>query len=350
MNKQTFSIGLGAIGGFVACWLVVGMSGCGKGGGGDVIAVVNGESITTDDFYKYLEFKPDVRVMTADGTVATLQPEGTLGFQAFQDLIGQRVTIQLAKDKKMYPSDGEVTKELEFRKKLNPNFLTTLTGRGFTFDMIRESITLDLIRERLLSSGITITDADIAKYQAENPKEFEEPERVDISYILVQDLPTKAKVDQELQAGQSFTQVALRYSAAPDVKENNGKLIDRRSATGMPAVEGLPKPVQEAIKSFKGGETTEWITLADGYAKFYVAKRVPSHKIVLDEAKKEYLRRALAQAKGREGRDLERQVLGKLKDSKVEVRRTSFQAPWKEAYRRFMVDNKLESVTGSPSK
>ena len=343
LNKQTIGVGIGAVGGFVACWLVLGMAGCGKGG--DVLAVVNGESITVEDYYKYLEFKPDVRVVTQSG-VATLPPEGTLGFQALQDLIGQRVTMQLAKDKKIFPTDGEVTQELEFKKKLNPNFLASLTGRGYTFDMIRHSITLDLIRERLLSSGIKITSADVDKYVKDNPTEFLEPERVDISYILVQDKPTQAKVNQELAAGQSFTQVALRYSAAPDVKTTNGKLVDKSNG-GPPAVDSLPVNVQTAIKSFKGGETTDWIALVDGYAKFYVSKRTPERAIVMDDAKKEFLRRLLAQRKGAEARDINRQVFAKLKDSKVDVQRTSFKEPWKEAYRRFMVENKLEAITGT---
>lgn len=345
LNKQTLGVGFGALGGFVACWLVLGMAGCGKGG--DVIAVVNGESITMEDYYKYLEFKPDVRVVTNSG-VATLPPEGTLGFQAMQDLIGQKVTMQLAKDNNIYPSDADVTKELEFKKKLNPNFLPTLTSRGYTFDMIRQSITLDLIRERMLTSGINITEADVNKYVKENPSEFIEPERVDISYILVQDKPTQVKVNQELAAGQSFTQVALRYSAAPDVKTTNGKLQDKATG-GPPAVDSLPQNVQTAIKNFKGGETTDWITLVDGYAKFYVAKKMPQRAIVMDDTKKLFLQRLLAQRKGAEGKDINRQVLAKLKDSKVDVRKTSFQAPWKEAYRRFMVENKLESITGTPS-
>lgn len=343
LNKQLFGVTLGAVGGFAACWLMVGMSGCGKGS--DVIAVVNGEAITVEDYYKYLEFKPDVRVVTDSG-VASLPPEGTLGFQALQDLIGQRVTMQLAQDKKIYPTEADINKELEFKKKLNPNYLNGLSQRGYTFEMIRQSLTLDLIRERLLTQNIKVTTADVDAYVKANPKEFIEPKRAEISWVLVQDAQTKKRVDQELAGGQSFTQVALRYSASPDAKANNARLIDKNTG-GPPAVSALPRNVQEAIANFKGGETTDWIPLVDGYAKFYVSKVMPERPIVMDDTKKEFLRRLLAQKKGSEARDINRQVLLKLKDSKVEVRKTAFQKPWEDAYRRFMVENKLEGITGS---
>ncbi len=343
LNKQIMGVTVGAVGGFLACWMFVGMSGCGKGV--DVMAVVNGESITLDDYYKYLEFKPDVRVITQSG-VAALPPEGTLGFQALQDLIGQRVTIQLAKDNNMFPSDADVTKELEFKKKLNPNYLGALTQRGYTFDMIRNSLTLDLIRERMLTKGMVVTQADVDSYVKANPKEFIEPQRADIRWILVQDKQTQKKVDQEITGGQDFSQVAKRYSAAPDVKENDARLTDKNTG-GPPATASLPANVQTAIKNFKGGETTEWIPLVDGFAKFFVKQIMPERPLVMDDAKKELLRRLLAQKKGSEGRDINRQVLVKLKDSKIEVRKTAFQKPWEEAYRKFMVENKLEGITGS---
>lgn len=345
MTKQTISAGIGALAGFGVCWLVFGLSGCSRGG--DVIAVVNGEPITKDEYYKYLEFKPDVRVQTASG-VAALPTEGTLGFQGLQDLIGQKVTMQLARDKKVYPSDAEVNQEMEFKRKVDPNFLTKLTARGLTLDMIRQSLTLDLIKEKLTTQGITVTTAEAEKYIKDNANDFIEEERDDLSWVLVQDKPTQKRVDEELNAGQSFTQVALRYSAAQDKNQTGGKLIDRGTG-GAPKLSMIPVKVQEQIKKLKDGETTEWITLVDGSAKFLLNKRIKAHPMVMDDPKKEMLRRLMAQKKGSEARDINRQVLKKLKDSKVDVRRQDFKAPWEEAYKKFMMDNKLESITGARS-
>jgi len=134
--------------------------------------------------------------------------------------------------------------------------------------------------------------------------------------------------------------------SAPEAKTSGGRLLDK-STGGPPAVASLPQDVQKPVRGLKDGETTDWIALVDGYAKFYLAKRIPERAIVLDEAKKEYLRRLLAQKKGAKARDINRQVLSKLRDSKVDVRRTAFQEPWKDSYKKFMIENKLESLTGT---
>ena len=63
LKTHNTSLMIGAIAGFAACGLIFGVSGCGKGA--DVIAVINGEPITEKEYYSYLEFKPEVRVITA---------------------------------------------------------------------------------------------------------------------------------------------------------------------------------------------------------------------------------------------------------------------------------------------
>lgn len=343
LSKQTIGIALGAVGGFAACWLALGISGCGKGE--DAIAVVNGEAITAEQYYRHLQFKPDVRVLTDSGPAA-LQVDGSFGFQALQDLIAQKVTLQLARDKKLFPTDAEINKELEFKKKLNPNFLPALTARGYTFDLIRESITLDLVKERMLTEGINVTAKDVDDYVKQNPKEFIEPERAEIYWILIQDKPTQDRVNQELNAGQSFSQVALRHSAAPDAKETGARLLDK-GTRGNPAIAALPQNLQQALKPLRDGQKTGWIPFVDGQAMFMLKKRVPERPVAMDDAKRELLRRLLAQRKGSEARDLNRQVLTKLRDSKVDIKNTTYQNPWKEAYKEFMKENKLETGIGA---
>ncbi|MFQ3669775.1 MAG: SurA N-terminal domain-containing protein, partial [Fimbriimonadaceae bacterium] len=71
------------------------VAGCG-GKSEDVVAVVNGERITTSQFYDYLERKPTVRVQTDNGPVE-LPVADTIAFQAIQDLIARRLILQLAK-------------------------------------------------------------------------------------------------------------------------------------------------------------------------------------------------------------------------------------------------------------
>src|SRR5690349_18238479 len=86
---------------------LLGLAGC-QGGGGSNVASINGEPITMEQFHKYLEAKPEVQVVLENGEVANARVSETLAYQALQDLIRQRMIVQLAKDMKLNPTDDEV--------------------------------------------------------------------------------------------------------------------------------------------------------------------------------------------------------------------------------------------------
>lgn len=320
------------------------MVGCGNKGGG-TIATVNGEGISTTDYYAYLELKPDARVITESGP-ATLAVEGTLGFQALQDLISQQLTLQLGRDKKVFPTDADIQKEITFQKELKKDFMLQLTSRGMTLDMIRKSLAVDLIQERLITKGITITDADVEKYIKGNPDEFIEPERVELYWVLVKNSKIQNQVDQELAQGQDFSRIAAKYSEAPNAKQLNGRLIDQRTGQA-PRLDGLPPQFKDMIRKMKAGEISDWVRFVDGNAKFFVEKKIASRPVAMDDTKKEYLRRILAKRKGSAARDINKEIMGKLKDSDIKIQKSSYQEPWKRALEQFKVENSLESQVGT---
>jgi parvulin-like peptidyl-prolyl isomerase len=326
--------------------MIAAVGGCGKGE--DTVAVVNGEPITMEEFYKYLQVKPEVRVQAANGQVATLpvDPSSNVGFQAMQDLIGQKIALQLAKDEGVYPSDAEVVKELEFQKKLQPNFVARLTSRGLTLNAVKESLTIDLAQERLLTKDIKVTTADVENYIKKNPAQFIEPAKADVSWIVVRDEADKKKVDRELGSGQSFNAVALRYSEAPTAKAYNGKLQNPR--LGDPAINQMPAPIREAVNNIKEQGASDWIRMIDGWTKIYVHRKTASRPVVMDDLRKEYLRRFIAKQRGAQARDLQNQILGKLKESKVDVTAKMYQEPWKQQFDQFKLQTKLEAATGTP--
>jgi parvulin-like peptidyl-prolyl isomerase len=340
-NFPTLATGI-AIGGALV-FLVTSVGGCGKKGD-LVVATVNGQSITKEEFFKYMELKPDVRVRTSNGATS-LPVDGYIGFQALQDLIAQKATLQLAIDKKMEPSQKDITDEIEFQKKMRPGFMSSLMERGLTLEMIKQNVKIDLIQERLVTEGITVKMSDVEKYIKDHPKEFIEAEKADLEWILVADMPTRQKVDQDLATLQ-FSQVAIKYSKDPRAKQLSGKLVD--SNTGQaPAIAGLPKDIGENVKKTTEGGTTGWITLVDGWARIKVIKHIPARPVTLDDNRKEFLRRAMAQDKGRMAHDLNRTILQKLRDSDVKVEVESYKEDWKKAFEQFKRENKLEDMTGS---
>lgn len=338
LKSQLPTLGLGAVLGGIIVMMGTTSMGCGKSD--PLVALVNGEAIDMQEFVKYMELKPQVRVQTANG-VANLPVEGFLGLQVLQDLVAQQVTLQLAKDKGMDPSPKDIQDELDFREKLQKNFLLTLTERGLTLEMIRKSIKIDLIQERLLTEGIKVTDEDVKKFIAENKDRFVEPERGEVFWVLVYDMPSRKKVDESLK-GLTFSQVANRYSKDPRAKEVNGKVLDANTGR-EPVLASLPPEVGKLPE----GGTTGWITVPGGWAKFNLKKKIPAKTMVPNETQREAIRRELAKNEGASARNIDQMILQKLVKSDIKIELPIYTEPWKRVVAKYKEEGKISDITGA---
>jgi ribosomal protein L9 len=303
------------------------------------MATINNERLTLEDFHKYLEAKPTVRVMV-QGQSVDLPVAEPLAFQALQDLVAQRVTLQLAKDEGLAPSKEDIEKELDIRKKLRPTFVQDLTGRGLTLQRIRESLELDLARERLLTKGITVTDQEVEDYIKQNPKQFEDPERVAMHWVFVKSEARKTEVEKEIKMGQSAPAIAARFSEADNARQTQGRFPQDVKAA-------LPAELQQIVDKTQEGRWTDWVQLQDGWARFHVTKKTPAKAIVMDDTKKQMLKRQLAMDRGRQASDLGKRVLEKLKASDIEVRDPALKEMWAKAFESLKNEGKID--TSSPT-
>ncbi len=317
---------------------LVSLGGCGKGGGGgDTLALVNGEAITMQEFAEYLKTKPRVRVV-ANNNVAELPVADTLAFQGLQDMISNRLLSQLAKDQGVYPSEADIAAELEFRKKLRPTFVADLNSLGQSLENIRDGIALDLARERLITKGVTVTRQEAEKFKAENAEQFTEPASVDLLGILVKTEADKAAVDKDLASGSNFSSVAVRYSKFPGAAQNGGQL-------GMRPLNQFDAKTKAIFEKTPVQKNTDWIQAAEGFVKFYVQKKTEAKPINLDEAQWTMLQRRIAMERGSQAIDLDKRVADKLIASTVDVKEQSLKAAWKRAYDKFMAEKKVDVAT-----
>jgi len=312
---------------------LISVSGCGKGGsgagGGSVVAVVNGTPITQDEYLRYMMLKPSVQIRTGRGAqdAPLAQP---LGFQALNDLVKQKLLVQMAKQQGVYPTDTDVQNEIKFQVDGDPNFVKNLTAQGLDTDMIKQALAVEMSQRNLITKGITVTDADIEDYQKKNPKQFIEPTAYDIDWILVKKPEGKKQVDDELRRGQDFAQTAMRFSESQNAKEMKGTfpfnhLYGTGSRTDIPY-----KEISEPISKTPALKTTDWISAPDnsGFAKFYVASITPEKKIVLNDHQKEVLRRLIKQQRGAKAQELGTQILEQQRTSKVDVKLAGLQEMW----------------------
>lgn len=313
------------------------LAGCSSGSsGGGVLLSVNGENVTREQLMDYLAKKPTVRVSTQNGVVEANVSE-PLDFQALQDMIGQKIVLQLAKDEGVYPSDKDVTAELELRKRINPNYVKELTANGIDFDVIKENLALELARENLLTKGITVTKEETEKYIKDNPQQFTEPAKVELYWVFVKTKSKQARIDQEISSGQSFEAIARQFT---DYENPSGGDPIKFPQT---VVANLRPELKKLVESTSEGKITDWLALSDGFAKFYVNKKVPAKKMNLDDDRKELVRRSIARGRGEQATDLARLVLKKIKESQIKVNDKALQGAWERAYER------LKKEAGEPA-
>ncbi len=321
-KKQVFLAGLAAgvmvtgIGGLA-------ISGCGSSGGGE-LATINGEPITMKDFHRYLEYKPEVTVVTQTGAQTSAAVADTLAFQGLQDLLRQKLLLQLAKDNGVYPSDQDVLAELEFQKKREPNFLRGLQSRGLSVGEIKDNLRIDLARERLITKGLKVDLKEAEDYIKKNPKEFVDPATADMQWIVVKDDISKKPVDDALKTGQAFSVVASNLSQSPDAK--------RTTRFPMRLVDQMPAQIQQIVFSTKEAAVTDWVKLSDGWAKFYLEKFTPEKPIEMTDVRKQFVQRQIAIKRGMQATDIDKQLLDKLKESKIDIKYDDVKERWKEAF------------------
>lgn len=340
MNSIFGKTGLG-----VAALSLLLVVGCSKSA--ENLAVVNGEAITEEEFHSYLKVKPEVQVIVGNGQIVSARVAETIGFQALQDLVRQRMVIQLAKDMKVEPTEKDVLAEVEFQRKRNANFVKDLLAQGLTLDQIKRSLKVDLAREKLLTRSITITTAEVEKFIKENPNQFIQPALVDSRWIFVKDDRGRRDVDRSLQSGAKFETVAVKFSQAPQASQNGG-VFPQRVVSSIGAA-----PIRDILNNTPPGKESEWVKLTDGWAKFFVEERTAEKKLDITETDRLWLRRQLAVQRGLQSNDLDKRLLDKLKTSKIDISMRELKAPWETAMERLKEAaedaNKVKSPTDEAS-
>jgi len=304
------------------------MTGC---GGAKKIATVNGVAITEEEYLDYIQFKPKVNVVLANGNVAEANVAETLGYQAMQDLVRNKLILQLAADDRVSPTEKDVNDEIEFQKKRNPGFLANLTSLGLTLKQIKQQIEVDLARERILSKGVEVSNLEIDNYIQKNKAQFIRPATSEMLWIFVKSANKKKLVDQDLLAGQAFGTVASRYSEFDGGKEG-GKfpttVIDQMN----------PIVKDKVANVLRDNQTSDWLQLQDGFAKFYVEKYTKPSSVKIDDSMRSQIKRQIAVQQGMGAIDLDSRLLERMKKSKIDVSKAGLKERWKQAM------DKLEAI------
>ncbi len=251
------SVGLAGLLGS-ALWL---LAGCAPPQDEAVLALVNGRTITQVEF--------DIRWNElSEATRARYNKEG--GKRRFLDeLITRELLMQEARRQGLDQNDDIRDRTQRYKEQL---------------------ILDELLKERLREK-VELTPAELAAYYDKHANELLAPLKVQVSQMLLSNLPAARDLKKQVEAGGDFAKFAQRYSIDQKTKAKGGDL-------GPYGKSVLDPDVDAVVHTLKPGVVSEPIKTEAGY---YLVKVSPldQETIQADFATRERLRQELLADKRR---------------------------------------------------
>jgi peptidyl-prolyl cis-trans isomerase SurA len=249
----------------------------------DIVARVNDQVISRSD---YDRAEQDLESQ-AHQQQWTQQQLYEAKHDLLRDLIDQQLLLSKGKDLEIN-GETELVKRLDEMRKQNhldsmEDLQKAAEAQGVSWEDFKASIrnriiTQDVIRDQV-SRHVNITQSEVQAYYNQHKQEFDQPEQVRLSEILIptanpddatQVADAKKKADDlsaKLSGGADFTALAKTSSAGPTAAEG-GDLGDFKRGQ-------LAKVLEDATFNLKPGQYTEPIRTKQGYVILKVTEHTP---------------------------------------------------------------------------
>lgn len=259
---------------------------------GDVVAVVNGQAVTREEFFSRLE--------------------EMAGDQVLDQIISEMVIAQAEGSHGVTVSDDEVQAELDAIIESfgsEEAFHTELNRYNLTRDRLAYEIRLNLILSKLSRKDVVVSDEEIAEFFEANKAQLDTPERIRVSHILVETEDEAKEILSQLAEGADFAELAEAKSIDTASGAQGGEIgfIHR----GSPVVEEF----KEAAFKLDVGEVSEPVYSQFGWHIIRVEERAEAVEATLENSR-EFIEEYLTDQKARPVGD----VLNELRTgAKIEV-------------------------------
>jgi hypothetical protein len=295
------------------------------------IATINGEELKGGEYYRRMEFLGGVGKRDGDNFF-----EAPPGFLTLEQLITERLVLQLAKQKGAAPTDIEVAAELKARTEENPKLLTEWVAMGRTAEELNAQIRYELAQFKISSFGITVTDQEVEKHYKENPTMYTLPKQVKLRVIVVEKEADKTAVDRDLAAGKPFNDVAKQLSV--DISRATG------GEYGTVPLAIMSTNAKAAVEAAKIGQSTAWVSsqTADGgnrFVKFQVLDIMPEKKLELDARLRRNIRRQMMLDRGRVKNNIRDEMNAMRAKAKIDIKEPQFAEIYKKFIEQYLKTN-----------
>jgi peptidyl-prolyl cis-trans isomerase SurA len=260
--------------------------------GGDVAAVVDGRKIYYADLEKYYQNQTAGSDQQPVGEQAT-----ALRLKILSTLIDNEIVMHRAEKLGLLATDDEVDRKLNEIKSpfTKEEFDARLKERKLTLDDfkhdLRQSLTVDKVLNKEVTSKITISDQDITSYYKAHKAEFNLVEtQYHLAQIFVTTAPNpqvhnlkndKAQNEAEarrkiqmilnrLDSGDDFGTLAMNYSEDTETSGNGGDL----GFAPESSLKNTDPATRDVVMKLKPGQYSPIVTVANPMTKQVVGFRI----------------------------------------------------------------------------
>jgi peptidyl-prolyl cis-trans isomerase C len=238
------------------------------------VAVVNGEPIPPADL---------ARELRETGAGETQGPLDAVKRRILDDLVARALLLQEARARSVVVGQDQVEREFLRKRAEYPgtHFDDLLAERRLSQAELKARLKDQLVMERLLEQeafpNVTVTDSEVAQWYAGHAAEFDEPESVRVSQIVVASRDEATQLREKLRRSpQTFAEVAKKSSIAPEARSGGDLGFIGRGA-------GFPE-VFDVTFSMPLNVISEVTPSPYGFHLFKVTERRPAGRRTLEQA------------------------------------------------------------------
>lgn len=296
-----------------------------------VLVTVNGSPITSGQVQQRIdvEFKPKLDKLAVQSPELAAQQRRMLEKALTDRLINEQLLGEQVKAAQIEVTEEEVVADIS--KQLGAldtpmtieQYKAIVLAQGGDFEAQKDYRMKGMAYERLLvakkGAEIAVSEEEVKKYYEDNATEFEVPEQVQASHILISTKPTdpnadpnevkaqaKAKADEllkQLKDGGDFAALAKEHSSCP----SNARGGDLGQFTRGRMV----KPFEEAAFALKAGEISDVVETQFGYHIIKVTEHTDASTTTFEDAKDGVMEKLARQKKS----EVMKAYLQSLRDS-----------------------------------
>ncbi|HEV2471688.1 MAG TPA: peptidylprolyl isomerase, partial [Chthonomonadales bacterium] len=231
----------------------------------DAIVSVNGAIVRADDVRHRLD--------VANGP------------KMLNDMVDELLWIQLAHSMKLDPTDKQIEARYDESLK-NPATAATLKDNPLAARSLREQVEVLLAKEALLTQGVTVTPAEVARFYASNTNPntaqhlYYVPDTAKVAIIETPDRSLAAAAIAQLRSGASFQDVAMKYSVLPNRAVGGIQSIERSGDPASPTA-GL----ERAVFAMRIGDLIGPVSIGGPWVIIKCLDKTPGRQVPFSEVK-----------------------------------------------------------------